>query len=274
MSGPGPARISFLIDLWASAVASWTGEERGAYWSLCVYQAQYGAVPDDLEHMARIAAVPIDRFRELWARLLAAKFERVGGGWQNARMHSERERALDTRRSQKKKADDRWNAGADATALPGHMPGQSRSTCRGSTSSPTSSSSSSPTTTPTATEAPSVPRARKRAQAVDPKALLFELYPALVERLGAAVDRYAEHRKALHKPLTLAGWKAQLKRAAEDPDLWEAAVDQSIEAGFPALRFDLVRARQNGHQRTFDPEPTGIGAVRAFVAKQQQRGTF
>lgn len=129
-------------------VARMTYTEIGIYTVLLSRAWLAGGLPTDVGEIAKMLKLPPPRFRKLWAGVLSECFTVKNGRLVNPRQEKERQKQADYRRRQSDKANTRWQASGNATALPAHKPRQSRRNAL------QSSSSTSSTQIPTGSESP------------------------------------------------------------------------------------------------------------------------
>lgn len=107
-----PAYQMYALDF-DMDTASWDNEEVGIYLRLLNYQWINGAVPCEMEDLARIVRMTPKKFEKKWRKNLHKKFSAGNeNGLKNSRLESERQKQLNYREEQSKNgnkgAEKRW----------------------------------------------------------------------------------------------------------------------------------------------------------------------
>ena len=225
MTDKNPAYFAFWADRWLGGTSGWSAEEKGCYISLLVHQFVHGTLPDDMGRLARIAGCPTEQvFGKIWNDVLRNKFEAVEGGYANARMAEERDRATGFFLSQRRKG----RLGG-RPRKPGAKPGGCPTAKAGAEPGAEPPGKPTQTQTQTHTHTPE-PKKRTRVREVRIEDLTDNL--AVV----AAATRWMRYRKeAKLKPWTLTTWRQQIAKAEEDPQGFVDSVQRSIEQGWQGL---------------------------------------
>lgn len=201
-----PMYFAFWADRWLGGTSGWTAEEKGCYISLLVHQFVHGILPDNMGRLARIAGCPTEQvFGEIWDDVLRHKFDKVEDGFANARMAEERARSAEHIRQRseagKRSAASRREAAAVATTV---------ATTDGTTQTQTQSS-------------------------IERGTLLLESLTSNMRVLRAAQRWQAYRAEANIKAWAATTWRRQLAEAEQDPAVFEAKVEFSIQQGYSGL---------------------------------------
>lgn len=217
--------------------------EHGAYLLMIMHYWQNGALPNEDKRLARIARMTPTEWEESRETL----FDLFDEGWSHKRIDDELRAAKEISEKAKDKANKRWhnngNAGADAAALPEHVP------------QPCQSQSPSPTTT--VSNEPVVVRPKSK---IENRSVLDELMTVLSEDRARAVIDHRKNKKSplnLHMATLLVGQFRQLV----EPD---KAADLMMLRGWQGC--DPEWCANAGLKLASSPSPSTGSASDVFVA--------
>lgn len=108
-----PAFQHYAADFLANRnVAVMSAEEVGAYWLLVNYCWREGTLPDDMEELASLSRVPLERFQASWDKRIGRCFQKEGNTWLHPGLEAERLKQAENREKKRAAANKRHHPNA------------------------------------------------------------------------------------------------------------------------------------------------------------------
>jgi uncharacterized protein YdaU (DUF1376 family) len=113
-----PAFQCYAADFLADKnVMVMSAEEVGAYWLLILVCWREGVLPNDMEELAALARIPIERFEPSWNKRIARCFEQnLEGEWVHPRLEKERHKQDENREKKRYAANKRHHPATAETS--------------------------------------------------------------------------------------------------------------------------------------------------------------